>query len=256
MSGQIIVITGASSGIGALLARETARLGAIPVLVARSKNKLLKLSHELAADHDIHIADIGSTADVQRTFQRIYDKHGRVDVLVNNAGYGVFQKLEDTSVEVMEDMMNVNYLGVVRCTKAVLPAMLEAGRGQIVNIASLAGKVATAKSSGYSASKHAVLGFTNSLRQELSGTGIVVSAVNPGPIDTPFFAQADPGGSYVKNIAWLMLQPEEVVQRIIKVIADKRAEANLPFIGGLGGKVYQLLPRSLDHWLRRWMDRK
>lgn len=256
LAGQVAVITGASSGIGALLSKELARLGAVPVLIARSEDKLKKLSEELQVDHDVHVADVGLTSDVAMVFERIKHKRGRVDLLVNNAGYGVFQSLEETSVEVMEDMMNVNYMGTVRCTKAVLPGMREANRGQIVNIASMAGKVGTAKSSGYTATKHAVLGFTNSLRQELSGTGITVSAVNPGPIDTPFFAQADPTGNYVKNIAWLMLQPQQVVDTIMKVIVRKQAEANLPAMAGLGGKLYQLLPRSADGWIHKLLNKK
>lgn len=85
-----------------------------------------------------------------------------------------------------DDMMDVNYMGIVRCTKAVVPHMLERGSGQIVNVASMAGKIGTAKSVAYTATKHAVLGFTNALRQELRKSGIIVSAVNPGPIATDF----------------------------------------------------------------------
>jgi short-subunit dehydrogenase len=147
-------------------------------------------------------------------------------------------------------------MGTVRCTKAVLPHMLHAGSGHIVNIASMAGKVASAKSSGYTATKHAVLGFTNSLRLELVGTGVSLSAINPGPINTPFFDRADPGGTYVKNIAWFMLQPEKVVSAIIAAIEHNKDEKNLPRIAGIGIVFAQLFPRIFDWISHRMLNKK
>jgi hypothetical protein len=159
-------------------------------------------------------------------------------------------------VENFEQMMDTNYMGVVRCTKAVIPHMLKQGSGHIVNIASLAGKIGTAKSTSYTATKHAVLGFTNSLRMELSEQGIQVSAVNPGPIDTPFFSQADPSGSYVKNVSWFMMKPEYVVKRIIRLIERRRAELDLPKTASMGIKLYQLLPRTVDRLFGGLLNRK
>lgn len=187
LSGKIVWITGASSGIGAAMAREFAALGAVPILTARSEEKLRQISSGIAGEHNWLPLDVTSADDVGRVALEIVKQYGRIDILVNNAGYGVFETFVEASLATIEDMMDVNYMGTVRCTKAALPYMLKAGSGHIVNIASMAGKIGSAKSSGYSATKHAVLGFTNCLRQELIGTGVHISAVNPGPVDTPFF---------------------------------------------------------------------
>lgn len=119
-------------------------------------------------------------------FTEILAAYGRIDILLNNAGYGKFAGFTEMEAQEFDDMMDVNYMGIVRCTKAVVPHMLQRGSGQIVNVASMAGKIGTARSVAYTATKHAVLGFTNALRQELRKSGITVSAVNPGPIATDF----------------------------------------------------------------------
>jgi short-subunit dehydrogenase len=239
---KVTVITGASSGIGAWIAQELSRLGAIVILLARSGDKLRQTIELMQGKHEFYITDVTSTEQVFTVIDRVIATYGRIDIMINNAGYGVFEALTEATLETIEGMMNVNYLGTVRCTKAVLPYMLKAGSGQIVNIASLAGKIGTAKSSGYSASKHAVLGFTNSLRQELNGTGISVTAVNPGPVNTPFFEQADPTGSYVHKVKRFLLEPEEVGQAVIQAIIKRKLEVNIPLTFGWAAKLMQLFP--------------
>lgn len=256
LSGKIVWITGASSGIGAEMAREFARLGAIPVLTARSEEKLRRIAADISGEHDWQVLDVTSAQDVERVAAYILGKYGTIDILVNNAGYGVFEMFKDTPLAAFEDMMNVNYMGMVRCTKAALPHMLKNGKGHIVNIASMAGKIGSAKSAGYSATKHAVLGFTNCLRQELIGTGVHITAINPGPIDTPFFDRADPTGTYVNNVKWFMLKPAQVVQAVIRSIVRKRPEIDLPFVAGFSVKMYQLFPRLFDKIAFRLLNRK
>lgn len=243
---QLIVITGASSGLGAEIARQLSAAGAFVVLAARSGDKLKQVGAGLSGNYGLVTLDVSSNESVQSAFEQIYADYGRIDCLINNAGFGSFKTFGELEVSDFEEMMNVNFTGAVRCVKAVLPHMLKAGRGQIINIASIAGKLGTAKSTAYSASKHALLGFTNSLRQELRGTGITVSAVNPGPIDTPFFETADPGGSYVKNIGWFLMKPEQVAKAVVKVIRNKKTEVDLPFAAALGTKLYQLFPKLAD----------
>jgi short-subunit dehydrogenase len=239
---KVTVITGASSGIGAWIAQELSRLGAIVVLLARSEENLQQTVKFMQGKHEFYVTDVTSTEQVFRVVDKVIETYGHIDIIVNNAGYGVFEALADAKLETIEGMMNVNYLGTVRCTKAVLPYMLEAGSGHIVNIASLAGKIGTAKSSGYSASKHAVLGFTNSLRQELNGTGISVTAINPGPINTPFFETADPTGSYVHKMKRFILEPEQVGQAVIQAIIKRKLEVNIPLTFGWAAKLMQLFP--------------
>ncbi len=118
---------------------------------------------------------------------------------MNNAGYGIFAEAEKVEFVDVEGMFAVNVVGLIACTQEVIPFMCKRGSGHIINVASQAGKLATPKSSIYSSTKHAVLGYTNSLRMEMAQRGVFVTAVNPGPIRTEFFQIADPGGSYLQN---------------------------------------------------------
>ncbi|SDS11678.1 hypothetical protein SAMN05444162_0771 [Paenibacillaceae bacterium GAS479] len=253
---KVVVITGASSGIGSLVAYHLAKAGAVPVLCGRNEERLRDAAQKIPTRCGVRQLDVTDDESVASTFKSIREEFGHVDVLINNAGFGFFKKFEDSPVEDFKAMMDTNYLGMVRCIKAVLPDMRERRSGHIINVASIAGKMATAKSSGYSASKHAVLGMTNALRQELSGSGIYVSAVNPGPIDTPFFAQADPEGNYTRNISSLMMKPEKVAKRIAGVVERPRAEINIPWPLAFGTKIYQLFPGITDRIAGPMLNKK
>ncbi|MDQ8739365.1 SDR family oxidoreductase [Paenibacillus sp. LHD-38] len=253
---KVIFISGASSGIGALTAIRLSEHGAIPVLTGRNIEKLKEISSAIKGKNAFYQMDVTDNEQVKQTVEAVIAKYGKIDVLLNNAGYGQFEYFTSMPVESFEQMMDTNYMGVVRCTKAVIPHMVKRGSGHIVNVASLAGKIGTAKSTSYTATKHAVLGFTNSLRMELRDHGIQVSAVNPGPIDTPFFSLADPSGSYVKNVSWFMMKPEYVVKRIVRLIERRKAELDLPKKAALGIKFYQLLPRTIDRLFGGMLNRK
>lgn len=241
-----IVITGASSGIGEKMAMLAAKRGARPVLIARSSNKLKNISESIHAETSANCLyyslDVSDIEQVKEVFKRIREEVGHIDVLINNAGLGVFDSLQDATYTDLEKMFAVNVMGLIACTKEALPSMLECNKGHIINIASQAGKLATPKSSGYSASKHAVLGFTNSIRLELMDTNIYVSAVNPGPIETNFFNIADKSGNYVKNVEKYMLDANEVAEKIIKLIIRPKRELNLPWYMNLGSVLYNLFP--------------
>ncbi|NOU89833.1 SDR family NAD(P)-dependent oxidoreductase [Paenibacillus sp. LMG 31460] len=256
ISNKIVLITGASSGIGAVMAQQFAAKGAIPILTARSTNKLKEIASGLQGQHAVYEMDVTNTEQVHEVVGQIIAKFGRIDILINNAGYGIFESFAEAPLVHFEDMMNVNYMGLVRCTQAVLPHMLKAGSGHIVNVASMAGKIGSAKSTGYSATKHAVLGFTNSLRQELIRSGISITAINPGPISTPFFDKADPSGNYVKNVAWFMLKPEKVVKELIHAIERNVPEKDLPFVAGMGIKLFHLFPRMFDRLASGILNKK
>ncbi|MFD2670632.1 SDR family NAD(P)-dependent oxidoreductase [Marinicrinis sediminis] len=257
MESSIVWITGASSGIGAEMAREVAKRGHIPILTARSLPALQQIARSIPGPSGVYQMDVTQEEDVTRVVQQIMTDWKCIDVCINNAGFGVFKSVEETTMEEIQSMMNVNYTGLVRCTKAVLPAMRSRGKGHVINIASLAGKVGTAKSAGYAATKHAVIGFSSALRQELRGSGIRVSLVNPGPIETPFFHIADPDGTYVNNLPkWMLLKPEKVAQRVVAIIGSNRLELNLPFYSGWAAKFALLFPRFFDRWMSRMVNRK
>jgi len=256
LQGQVVFVTGASSGVGAETVRQLAKRGAVPVLAARSGDKLRAVSASVEGEHLVCPTDVTDERSVNEAIRATVGKYGRIDVLVNNAGFGEFIPFRDATIEQFREAMDVNYLGAVRCAKAVYPYMAAAGKGHIVNVASIAGKLGTAKSTAYAASKHALLGFTNALRQDCKGTGILVSAVNPGPIDTPFFDRADPDGTYVRNLGRFMLKTEKVARAIVDVIESGKPEKDLPFVSAAGAKLFQLFPRTADRLLSGLLNKK
>lgn len=256
LNDKVVLITGASSGIGSLLAQKVSALGAMTILTGRNELRLTEARDKITGQAVVYVMDVQNLANIESTVEHIVATYGKIDILINNAGYGKFAEIDKLSVTEYEQMMDTNYMGVVRCTKAVLPIMERAGRGHIVNIASLAGMIGSAKSTSYAATKHAVLGFTNSLRMELRGGPIKVSAVNPGPINTEFFHIADPNGNYVKNISWMIMQPEYVVKQMIKLLYSQRAELNIPRMAAFGLKLYQLCPRVVDKIAGKYLNKK
>lgn len=256
INGKIVLITGATSGIGAETAILLAVRGAIPILTGRNGQKLRETANNIRGRFGCYKLDVTDNDEVLRVFEQVVADFGRIDVLLNNAGYGVFEPFAEAPIERFADMMNTNYMGIVRCSKAILPVMRKQGEGHIINIASMAGKLSTAKSSGYAATKHAVLGLTNAMRTELAPMGITVSAVNPGPIDTPFLSVADPEGTYADKVRGYMLKPQQVAKAIIRVIERKTAEVDLPLSASIGIRLYGLFPRLSDRVAGRWLNRK
>ncbi|RXI99569.1 SDR family oxidoreductase [Anaerobacillus alkaliphilus] len=260
VNNKIIVITGASSGIGLTLAKDVARKGGIPILLARSTNKLQQASDEIIKTTGIeapyYTLDVTNNKEVSDVFAQILEKYQKIDVLINNAGYAIFDTFLEAKTEDIEGMFAVNVFGLISCTKAALPNMLKENTGHIINIASQAGKLATPKSSVYSATKHAVLAISNSLRMELADTNIFVSSVNPGPIKTPFFDRADLTGNYTKNVERFMLDPAFVSQKILQLVDKPKRELNLPNWMGVGTTLYQLFPGLVEKFAGKKLSQK
>lgn len=260
VKGKNIVITGASGGIGAEIARLCAASGANLVLLARSIDKLQQLESELEQKYQINVEvfqlDVANTDQVKQVFEQIFASVGDVDVLVNNAGFGVFREAHEATINEIKGMFEVNVVGLMACTSMVLPKMRARRFGHIINIASQAGKIATPKSSVYSASKHAVLGYTNSLRMELDDFNVGVTSVNPGPIATNFFTIADEKGTYVKNVQKFMLKPEYVAHKVVSSMLTKTREINLPRWMNMGSVVYVLFPRLFERIGKRVLNKK
>jgi uncharacterized protein len=255
-----IVITGASGGIGAEMAKLCAERGANLTLLARSTDKLEKIKTQLEDDFSvnvyIHSLDVSNLEEIKRVFTLIFQEMKTVDILVNNAGFGVFREAHEASFEEMKSMFEVNVVGLMACTSMVLPHMRERRFGHIINIASQAGKIATPKSSVYSATKHAVLGYSNSLRLELAPFQIFVTTVNPGPIATNFFNIADEKGTYVKNVKRFMLQPEFVANKVVQAMLTKTREINLPRWMNLGSIMFALFPSAFERIGRKAFNQK
>ncbi|KHD86017.1 SDR family NAD(P)-dependent oxidoreductase [Heyndrickxia ginsengihumi] len=247
---KTIVITGASGGLGKNIAYACAKNGANLVLLARNLNKLEAIKYDIEEHYgvqcDIKSFDVSEYHKIDDVFETIYREKGTIDVLVNNAGFGIFDEVQDIDMADVEGMFNVNVVGLIACTRAVVPNMQLKRSGHIINIASQAGKMATPKSSVYSATKHAVLGFTNGLRMEMSRFGVYVTAVNPGPVATNFFNIADKSGTYMKNIEKLMLNPEKLALKIVDAMFTKRREINAPGWMNASSVFYSLFPKTVE----------
>ena len=260
LKGKNIVITGASGGIGAEIAKLCAASGANLILLARSFDKLEQMQSDLQQKHrvkvDVFKLDVSDTNQVQVVFQAIFDTIGDIDILVNNAGFGVFREAHEASIGEIKGMFEVNVVGLMACTSMVLPKMRARRFGHIINIASQAGKIATPKSSVYSATKHAVLGYSNALRMEIGDYNVQVTTVNPGPIATNFFNIADEKGTYVKSVQRFMLQPEFVASKVVDSMLTKTREINLPRWMNMGSVVYVLFPRLFERIGKRMLNSK
>ena len=190
---RVAVVTGASSGIGAGLARALARRGARVALVARRADRLEELAREIerAGSRALPLAcDVADEASVQAAARRVIDELGRIDLMVNAAGHNRHVLFKDHPTAEIEQMMRVNYLGTVHWIRATLPALRSQGRGWIVNVSSLAGKLGQPDEAAYSASKFAVTGLSEALSYEFEPLGIHVMCVYPALVRTEMFDEA------------------------------------------------------------------
>ncbi|WP_377888635.1 SDR family NAD(P)-dependent oxidoreductase [Alkalihalobacillus sp. R86527] len=257
---KVILITGASSGIGRQLALDLAEKGARLILVSRTEDNLLLLKEQIVSSGGYPPAvwpmDVGDGTRIDHLLPRLLEEMPAIDILINNAGFGKFDHFVDADMKEIEAMFDVNVIGLMRFCSHVLPSMVKARSGLIINVASQAGKIATPKSAAYSATKHAVLGFSNSLRLEMKPHGINVMTVNPGPIKTNFFEVADSSGTYAKNVEKMMLSPEKVLREIISAIEKGKREVNLPAWMNAGAKVYHAAPGLIEKVGGRFFNQK
>jgi short-subunit dehydrogenase len=187
---RTVVITGASSGIGAEFGRALARRGARVALVARRRERLQQLAEEIAqagGESSVHVCDVSQRAQVEATCRDVMGRWGGVDLLINNAGVGRHILVQDQEVEDIERMMQTNYFGAVYWMKSVLPAMRARGRGWIVNISSLAGAMPQPDEAAYSATKFALSALSEALAYEVAPQGIHVMVVHPALVRTEMF---------------------------------------------------------------------
>jgi NADP-dependent 3-hydroxy acid dehydrogenase YdfG len=189
LKAKVVVITGASSGIGEATALRLGKHGAVVIVAARRKSRLDKLVVQISkagGKAEAIEADIMDKNSSSQIVDRVIKKHGQVDILVNNAGVMLLGPVLDAPVEEWENMINLNVLALMRLTHATLPHMKKAGSGHIVNISSVAGRIASANSAVYNASKWAVNAFTEALRQEISKDQLQIrtTLIEPGAVDT------------------------------------------------------------------------
>lgn len=189
LQGKTAVITGASSGIGAAIAKELAAEGANVVLAARRNEKLNEIDREIhrqARGQALAVrTDMANREDVEEMVKKAMGAFGRIDIFVNNAGQMLSATIQSGKVEEWEQMIDVNIKGVLYGINAVLPSMLERSAGHIINIASVSGFEVTKMSTVYSATKFAVRAISTGLEKELARTGVRITNISPGMVDTP-----------------------------------------------------------------------
>ena len=224
IAGKTVVLTGASRGLGASIARALAREKATVVCVSRSESKLAKICAEI---DDLGGQGISLPFDLARVeylsllVEAIEQQIGAIDILINNAGIEIYRAFNDYTLTELQLVLSTNLLAAMELTRLVLPSMLDRGKGQIVNMASLAGKKGAAYNSIYSASKGGLVMWSDALRQELTGTGVSVSTICPGYVSGQGMT-AD-SGVPIPSLAGVST-PEAVTKAVLKAIARNQAE--------------------------------
>jgi short-subunit dehydrogenase len=261
MKGNAVIITGASKGIGAELARQMAARGAMLALVARDREALERVASECVARGakvEVIPTDVAVEEDCRRMVERTVAAFGRIDTLVNNAGATMWARFDEIGdMSILARIMQVNYMGAVYCTHYALPH-LKASRGRLVGISSLAGRTGVPTRSGYAASKHAMTGFFDTLRIELAGSGVSVTMIYPGFVSTGIRENATgPDGkpiqvSPVKEGE--VMGVEECAAITLKAIERRQREVVMTARGRIGLFLKLVAPGLIDRIARRAIE--
>lgn len=212
---QVAVVTGAGRGIGRAIAVELGNLGARVVIVSRSRTELEETGRMVKGGASVIPTNVRKKDELQRLFEQVATALGPVDILVNAAGLGIFGKVVDFRDEDFETLIETNLRGIFFTCRFVLPSMIERRTGHIINIASIAGKVGSATRAVYCASKFGVVGFTESLAEEVREHNIRATVICPGSTNTRFHESAS-GKSREK-----MLQPEDVAHAVRMIVTQE-----------------------------------
>ena len=274
LANQVVIVTGASAGIGEATARRLARAGAKVVITARRQDRLDALARELDPTGASVLAvagDITSDADQRKWVDATLAKFGRIDGLVNNAGYGTRGPVEIVPVDLIRKNYETNVFSLIALTQLVIPTMRAQRGGCIVNIGSVAGRIARPLSSIYDSTKHALEAITDGLRGELKPFGIRVTLVRPGFITTEFIdaanavsadviANAGPYAPYYKGyhegttkLRTVAGQPDDIARLVEKALVsdDPAPRYNGPFHAKIFLFLRWLLPRRVISWMVR-----
>ncbi len=250
LQGKVVVVTGASMGIGEALAKIFAEQGASVVLSARNVARLeaarVRIGHtERTA---VCACDVSKSADIHKLVEFTRQRFGRVDVWINNAGYGLMDSVATASLEEVRRLFDTNLFGAIECLQAVVPLMKQQGSGTVINISSVAGTISVPYSGIYSASKHAMNAIGRAARMELEGTGVNVLTVCPGYIATDFAVNAVKGNERKRlgAAARRGISAERVARAVLRGYLAGKREIVVPWKDYFSIKLYQLAPRFIE----------
>ena len=238
---QVVIITGASAGVGEACARQFAKAGATVVLAARSIKELNELAQELGHGAMAVKTDVAKLEDCKALIDKTVEQFGRIDVLVNNAGYHERGDVAEADLAGLDQTIDVNLKGPIRLSKLALPYLLKAPQGAIINVASLAGRFPLEGEATYSCSKFGLRAFSLALAEELNETAVTVSLVSPGPIDTAFIMD------HIEDVPDMVFsQPmstaDEIAAAILQCAMDGKRERAIPAFSGVLATAGYLLP--------------
>jgi NADP-dependent 3-hydroxy acid dehydrogenase YdfG len=232
LADDVAIVTGASSGIGESTAEALAAEGARVVLAARRAERLEELADQIADDGGEALVvptDVTEEDDIDALVEETTDEYGQIDILVNNAGVMLLEPLERADRSNLRQMVEVNLIGLMNLTHAVLPVMQSQESGHIVNVSSVAGRQASANSSGYNATKFGVNAFTDAVRQEVSEAGIRSTLIEPGAVETEL-ATHIPDEQVIEQFAEMdlpMLDPDDIARSIVYATSQpQRVDVN------------------------------
>lgn len=249
---KVVIVTGASSGIGEAIAREFARHGSKVVLAARSEEKLSVIVKEIRADnHDVDFVttDVSIEEDCRRLIEKTIEKYGTIDILINNAGVSMRASFLDVDLKVLHRLMDVNFWGTVYCTKYALPYLIKR-KGSLIGVSSVAGFHGLPGRTGYSASKFAIHGFLETIRIENLKTGLHVMIIAPGFTSTEIRKHAltadgqEQGGS--PRDEHKLMSPQYVARWVLKGIRKKKRNKLLTWDGRFTALFQRIIPAFVD----------
>jgi NADP-dependent 3-hydroxy acid dehydrogenase YdfG len=217
IEGKVAVVTGAGRGMGRAIAIELGRMGARVALAARSRSELESTAQAIGDRASVIPTDMRRRDDVHKLLDTVSSSLGPIDILVNAAGIGIFGRLADFSDANYDAILDTNLRSIFMASRYVLPSMIERQTGHIINIASIAGKVGSATRAVYCASKFGVVGFTESLAEEVRQYGIRVSLICPGSTDTSFSLDPNREGKAKEK----MLRPEDIAHAVRAIVTQE-----------------------------------
>jgi len=261
VSGPVVIVTGASAGIGAAVARYFGQRGYRVVLAARRMERLQGVADDIRASGGVALpvrTDISKFSQVEGLIEKTIENYGQVDVLVNNAGMGRLKWLDELDPEEeIAYQVRVNLLGAIQATRLVLPHMRSRKSGHIINVSSVAAWVAPPTYSIYTATKFGIKGFSESLRREVKNDGIHVGVIYPGAVATEFDDHAGvTWETETTTPSWMLLSPDDVARAVFKMVGRRKRRMIIPGVMKLAVWGNILFPRVVDWVLSRYFRRE